>query len=404
MSNPITEVQKFGQSIWYDNIRRGLITSGELEEMVESDGLLGVTSNPSIFEKALAGSTDYDSATKELVSQGAGDAKDIYERLAIGDIQLAADVLEPAYQRTGGRDGFVSMEVSPYLANDTEGTLEEARRLHEAIGRNNVMIKVPATPEGVPAIRQLIGEGININVTLLFAVEVYEAVARAYREGLEILASSGGDLSRVSSVASFFVSRIDALIDRKLCEALDSTRERERRAKLKSLVGKVAIVNAKVAYSLYRELYGEERWKSLAAKGAKPQRLLWASTSTKNPKYAKTLYVDELIGEDTVNTVPTETYLAFRSKGRVHPSLTEKTEEAEEAMRTLAEVGISMEEATNYLLADGVKKFSEAFDKLLSAVERKRQSLLSGEMAKQTYSLGKTETADKAVIALVRYR
>jgi len=395
MSNPIREVQKFGQSIWYDNIRRGLITSGELQDMVENDGLLGVTSNPAIFEKALAGSTDYDTATGELVSPNVGDAKDMYERLAIEDIRMAADVLKGAYQRTGGRDGFVSMEVSPYLANDTEGTLSEARRLHKAIARDNVMIKVPATPAGLPAIRQLIGEGINVNVTLLFAVETYEAVVRAYLEGLELLDSSGGDLSRVSSVASFFVSRLDSLLDQKLSEALDATRDPERRVKLKSLVGKVAIANAKVAYAFYRELLAEDRWKSLAAKGARSQRLLWASTGTKNQKYSKTLYVEELIGEDTVNTLPTETYLAFRSEGRVRDALTahwvENGAQAKEMLRTLAEVGLSMKDATDHLLADGVKKFSDAFDQLLGAVERKRQSLLDGGLARQTHILGDAE-------------
>jgi transaldolase/glucose-6-phosphate isomerase len=372
MSNPtktvsaIKEVQKLGQSIWYDNIRRGLITSGELQEMVEKDGLMGVTSNPSIFEKALAGSTDYDAAIQSLVSRGRKTAKDIYEELALEDIRLAADVLKPVYERTRGADGFVSMEVSPYLAHDTLATLEEARRLRRAVGRENVMIKVPATPEGVPAIKQLIGEGIPINVTLLFSVEVYEAVAKAYLDGLETLASSGGDLSRVASVASFFVSRIDSLIDQRLGEALDGTRDSERRAKLKSLVGKVAIANAKIAYSRYRALKAGERWKSLASRGARPQRLLWASTSTKNPKYPKTLYVDELIGEETVNTVPTETYSAFRSEGRLRAALTEdwarNQESATKTMETLADVGISMKDATDDLLADGVKKFSESFD------------------------------------------
>jgi transaldolase/glucose-6-phosphate isomerase len=404
MSNPtkatsaLKEVQKLGQSIWYDNIRRGLITSGELQEMVEKEGLMGVTSNPSIFEKALSGSNDYDAAIQSLASQGRPGrktAKDIYEELALEDIRLAADVLKPVYERTGGADGFVSMEVSPYLAHDTKATLEEARRLRRAVDRENVMIKVPATPEGVPAVRQLIGEGIHINVTLLFSVEVYEAVAAAYLDGLETLASSGGDLSRVASVASFFVSRIDSLIDQKLSEALDETRDSERRAKLKSLVGQVAIANAKIAYSRYRDLKAGERWKSLASRGARPQRLLWASTSTKNPKYPKTLYVDELIGEETVNTVPTETYLAFRSEGRLRAALTEDWAEnqasATETMETLADVGISMKDATDDLLADGVKKFSDSFDKLLAAVERKRQSLLGGGLAHQTRVLGDSE-------------
>jgi len=396
--NAVREVQKLGQSIWYDNIRRGLITSGELQDMVENDGLLGVTSNPSIFEKALAGSTDYDTAIRELVSRGGMTAKEIYEELAIEDIRMACDVLRPAYQRTGGTDGFVSMEVSPHLAHATEATVEEARRLHDSIDRPNVMIKVPATPEGLPAIRQLIGEGIHINVTLLFSVDVYQAVANAYLDGLETLASSGGNLSRVSSVASFFVSRIDSLVDQKLADALDETRDSKRRAALKSLLGKVAIANAKVAYARYRELQASDRWESLKSKGARPQRLLWASTSTKNPKYPKTLYADELIGADTVNTLPTETYLAFNSEGQLRATLTENWAEnqarANETMQALADVGISMKDVTDRLLAEGVEKFSDAFDKLLSAVEKKRRTLLSGDLAQQTCALG---DADKTV-------
>ncbi|MFQ5935368.1 MAG: bifunctional transaldolase/phosoglucose isomerase [Acidiferrobacterales bacterium] len=402
MSNPLVEVQKFGQSIWYDNIRRSLITSGELQQMVETDGLLGVTSNPAIFEKAVAGSPDYDEVAKALITEGAGDAKDIYERLAIEDIQLAADVLHPVYKRTDGIDGFVSMEVSPYLAHDTQGTIEEARRLHAAIGRDNVMIKVPATRDGIPAITQLVSEGMNINVTLLFAVEMYEAVAKAYKEGLEQLAAAGGDVSRVASVASVFISRIDSLIDQKLCDALDATRDPERRAKLKSLIGKVAIANAKIAYGRYQELYSTGGWKALAEKGARPQRLLWASTGTKNPKYPKTLYVDELIGPDTVNTVPTETFHAFRTEGRARASLTdnwaEAHDEAKDMISTLEEVGISLREATDHLLDDGLQKFSDAFDKLLQAVEKKRQGLLEGELAKQTYKLGDADDAVKKTL------
>lgn len=392
MGNPLIEVQKFGQSIWYDNIRRGLITSGELQEMVEQDGLLGVTSNPAIFEKALSGSTDYDPAMKALIEQGTGTAQDVFEQLAIEDIQLAADVLSPVYLKTEGRDGYVSLEVSPYLAHDTQGTIEEARRLWSAVGRDNVMIKVPATPEGVPAVKQLISEGVNVNVTLLFAVEAYQAVAKAYMEGLEQLAESGGQMAKVASVASFFVSRIDSLIDQKLSEALDATQDRERRKRLKGLVGKVAIANAKVAYAHYRDYCAGERWKALAQRGARPQRLLWASTGTKNPKYPKTLYVDELIGPDTVNTIPVDTFTEFRASGKVRPSLTENwaesIESSQETMDTLEEVGISMKDVTSTLLRDGVRKFSEAFDQLLSAVEKKRQDLLGGELAKQTYEVG----------------
>ena len=388
MGNPLLNIQKFGQSIWYDNIRRGLITSGELKEMVERDGVLGITSNPAIFEKALAGSTDYDQALERLVSTGAGTAKDIFENLAIEDIQLAADVMYPVYVRTGGRDGYVSFEVSPYLAYDTQGTVEEARRLRALIGRDNVMIKVPGTPEGVPAFKQLVSEGININVTLLFAVEVYREVALAYMEGLEGLAKSGGDVSKVASVASFFVSRIDSLVDQKLSEVRKVTVNPEGRAKLESMAGKVAIANAKIAYALYRDLYAEKRWKVLAEKGAKSQRLLWASTSTKNPNYSKTLYVDELIGQETVNTLPAETLTELRAAKSVRPGLTENWEEsieqAHETMRILAQVNISMEEVMDTLLREGVEKFSEAFDKLLSALEKKRQALLGAGQAEQS--------------------
>ena len=400
MGNPLHDVQKLGQSIWYDNIRRGLITSGQLAEMVERDGLLGVTSNPSIFEKAVAGSTDYDQATKALINQGVATAKDVYERLAIEDIQLAADVMYPVYLRTNGRDGYVSFEVSPHLAHDTAGTLEEARRLHAAIGRENVMIKVPATPEGIPAVEQLISEGINVNVTLLFALESYDQAAGAYMAGLHARAAQGGDVSKLASVASFFVSRIDTLIDDKLGRALDATQDPATRAQLKSLLGKIAIANAKLAFAHFTALYASPRWKSLADKGARPQRLLWASTSTKNPKYPKTIYVDELIGPDTVNTVPAETFIEFRASGRVRPSLTENwaenLDQARETMQTLAAVGISMHEVTDFLLADGVQKFSEAFDKLLAAVENKRQAVLGGGLARQSYALGDAATAVQA--------
>ena len=278
MANPLIEIQKFGQSIWYDNIRRGLITSGELQSMVNEAGVLGVTSNPAIFTAAITGSPDYDQALQALVAQKVGTAVEIYEKLAIEDIQSAADVLYAVYRRTNRVDGYVSFEVSPYLANDTERSINEARRLCKAVQRENVMIKVPATPAGVPAIQQLIGDGININVTLLFAVEAYEKVADAYMSGLEQLAAKGGDLSKVASVASFFVSRIDTLIDDRIAgpgQLLDATKDPVKRDKLKSLVGKVAIANAKLAFARFKELYGSDRWKALAAKGARPQRLLW---------------------------------------------------------------------------------------------------------------------------------
>ncbi|MBI1916429.1 MAG: transaldolase, partial [Planctomycetes bacterium] len=286
MANHVIEVQKYGQSIWYDNIRRGLITSGDLAKMVNEEGLLGVTSNPAIFTKAITGSPDYDQPIKALVAQGGGTAMDIYEKLAIEDIQMACDVLYPVYVRTNRIDGYVSFEVSPYLANDSEGTIKEARRLHKAIGRENVLIKIPATPAGVPAIKTAISEGISVNVTLLFSTDAYEKVAEAYMAGLEEYAKKGGDVSKVASVASFFISRIDSLIDDKIAgpnQLLDNEKNSAKRDKLKSLVGKIAIANAKIAYARYRELYGSDRWKALAARKAMPQRLLWASTSTKNP-------------------------------------------------------------------------------------------------------------------------
>ncbi len=397
MSNPLLEVQRFGQSVWYDNIRRGLITSGELRAMVEQDGLLGVTSNPAIFEKAIAGSPDYDAAFQALMRQGVSSAKELYERLAIEDIQLAADVLHPVYLRSQGRDGFVSLEVSPYLAHDTQGTIDEALRLHAALDRPNVMIKVPATPAGIPAIARLIGEGLSINVTLLFSVEAYEAAARAYLEGLDTLLARGRDPSRVASVASFFISRIDSFVDERLARALDATRDPARRALVKGIVGRVAIANARDAYAHFRELLATPRWKALAARGARPQRVLWASTGTKNPRYPKTIYVDELIGPDTVNTLPAETFTEFRARGRPRPSLmenqAESLQEARETLEALAPAGFSLREVTDHLLHDGVQKFSDAFDKLLAAVEKKRQAFLGSDLARQSATLGEAETA-----------
>lgn len=385
MQNPLLAVRNLGQSIWYDNIRRSLITSGDLRAMVEDDGLCGVTSNPAIFEKALSGSADYEQPLRALVEAGAPSALDIYERLAVQDIRMAADVLAPVYRDTDGLDGYVSLEVSPYLAHDTQATLDEARRLFSQVARPNVMIKVPATPAGVPAIATLIGEGINVNVTLLFAVAAYEAVAGAYLDGLEALARTGGDLRRVASVASFFVSRIDTLIDGQLDRAREQTSDTDRGAALERLRGTVAIANAKVAYATYRALISSPRWQALAAKGARPQRLLWASTSTKNPAYSPTLYVDELIGPDTVNTVPGETFEAFRNRGHATPALTDDWDAnlaaARATLEALEEVGISLDRATAQLLDEGVRKFVDPFDALLSSIERKRQAVLGRRLA-----------------------
>ena len=377
MSNPLIDVQKYGQSIWYDNIRRGMITSGDLQRMIDQDGLLGITSNPAIFEKAIAESGDYDPAIRAHVLQGVDSAMDIYERVAIEDIQLAADVLRPTYEKTGHRDGFVSFEVSPYLAADTEGTVEYARRVHGWLGRENILIKVPGTPEGMPAIATLIGEGISVNVTLLFSVEAYVACAKAYMEGLETWVGKGNDPSDVASVASFFISRIDSLVDKKLEAAAAAAPEKKSDAE--SLLGEIAVANGLVAYDRYLELVGSERWKALAAKGARTQRVLWASTSTKNPAYSKTKYVDELVGQDTVNTIPDETFKEYRVSGKPTPALQDgweaKLADAKAKMALLESLGVSISACTDELLDDGVTKFSEAFDTLLKAIENKRDVL-----------------------------
>ncbi|HYM09376.1 MAG TPA: bifunctional transaldolase/phosoglucose isomerase [Bryobacterales bacterium] len=368
--NPLRGLEQLGQSVWLDYIRRSLITSGELRLLIEQDGLRGVTSNPSIFEKAIVGSTDYTGALGKLYEQGERDPKRLFERLAIPDIQDAAEALRSVYEQTKGRDGYVSLEVSPYLAHETQNTIEEARRLWKAVGRPNVMIKVPATPEGVPAIRQLISEGININVTLLFAQEAYEQVAEAYIAGLEALAAKGADVSRVASVASFFVSRIDTVTDNAAAAKLKTAATASERAMLRSILGKVAIANAKLTYQKYKELCRGPRWQALETKGAQTQRLLWASTSTKNPAYRDVMYVEELIGRDTVDTIPVATLEAFRDHGRPRASLEEALEEADDTMKILEQVGISMQEVTGGLLKDGVRLFADAFDKLLNALDR----------------------------------
>lgn len=374
MANPLVEVQRHGQSIWYDNISRGLVTSGELARMVEEDGLLGVTSNPAIFEKAMAGSEAYLPATRALIGQGIEDATEIFERLAIEDIQLAADVLHPAYARTGKRDGYVSLEVSPHLANDTEGTLADARRLWGAVSRPNLMIKVPATPAGVPAIEELIAEGVNVNVTLLFAVDAYAEVVEAWLRGLERRAEQGEPLDAVASVASFFVSRIDSLVDARIVES--------GRTEIQDLAGRIAIANARLAYAHFREQVASNRWQALSARGAQVQRVLWASTSTKNPDYPTTLYADALVGPDTVNTLPGETFEAFAKQGTAANVLGERFDaqlaEAREQIARLEAAGISLREATDQLLAEGVRKFVEPFDSLLATIERRKQEILAG--------------------------
>lgn len=373
-TNPLVKLINFGQSVWLDYIRRDLLSSGELKRLIEQDGLRGMTSNPSIFEKAIGESSYYAETLKSLESRTDLDAGGRYEILAIRDIQDAADILRPVYDSTKRRDGYVSLEVSPLLARNTTATLEEARRLWKAVSRENVMIKVPGTTEGIPAFQQLISEGININVTLLFAQEVYEAVANAYVAGLEQLAARGGEVRKIASVASFFISRIDTLVDSMVDERLKKASNDREKTELRSILGKVAIANGKQTYERYQRIFGSERWKKLAAKGAQTQRVLWASTSTKNPNYNDVMYVDELIGPDTVNTMPPATLDAFRDHGRPRASLTEDLASANQVMETVARVGISMKNVTDKLTNDGVRLFAESFDKLMKAVEKTSKS------------------------------
>ncbi len=342
--NPLKDLLKYGQSMWLDYIRRDLFTTGKLKGLIEDDGLRGMTSNPAIFEKAIADSSLYDDILHSLATQKHLSATAKYEQIAIRDIRDAADQLRGVYEQTNFRDGYVSLEVSPYLATKTQETIDEARRLWKTVQRENVMIKIPGTAEGLPAIRQAISEGININVTLLFAQEVYVKVAEAYVAGVEELAGRGGNLKKMAGVASFFISRIDTLIDSMLDQKLKNQR--------------------------YQKIFSGTNWEKLAAKGAQTQRVLWASTSTKNPNYRDVMYVEELIGPDTVDTMPPATIDAFREHGRVRPSLTEDIPGAQKTMDDLAKAGISMKEVTDKLTVDGVKLFSDAFDKLLAAVEK----------------------------------
>jgi len=373
-TNPLKDLLKFGQSVWLDYIRRDLLTGGELKKLITEDGLRGMTSNPTIFEKAITGGTLYDELLNSLRSRTDLDAKGRYEILAIRDIQDAADLMKPVYESSKRRDGYVSLEVSPYLARDTKGTLEEARRLWKAVGRENIMIKIPGTAEGIPAFQQAISEGINVNVTLLFAQDVYVKVAEAYIAGLEQFAKNGGDVSKIASVASFFISRIDSAVDAIIDARLKASKDAREQEQLKSLQGKIAIANGKETYKKYQAIFSSDRWKALAAKGGQTQRVLWASTSTKNPAYRDVLYVEELIGPDTVDTIPPATLDAFRDHGKPRNSLTENVDTAHRTMETAAKLGISMKQVTDQLTDYGVRLFSEAFDKLLAAVEKSTKS------------------------------
>ena len=371
MTNPLLKLTEAGQAVWLDYLHRKILEDGELKRLIHEDGLRGMTSNPSIFEKAIGDGGDYDDRIRAALRAGEHNPRAIYETLAIADIQQAADQFRPLWERLGGQDGFVSLEVSPYLANDTEGTVAEARRLWVAVDRPNIMIKVPGTRAGYPAIRNLVGEGININVTLLFGLDAYSAVAKAHMDGLEDFQATGGDVAKVHGVASIFVSRIDAAIDKEIDRRLKQGAGPDE-ASLKALRGRVAIANAKIAYQRYLEMIGTNRWKSLADAGATPQRLLWASTGVKDPAYPDVLYAEALIGPDTISTMPVKTLDAFRDHGRVSPTLTRDVVEAREHLDEADRLGLDLQSVTEGLVEDGVKQFASAFDGLLAAVADKR--------------------------------
>ena len=367
--NPLKGLLTYGQSPWLDFIRRNILLNGDLKKMIHEDGLRGMTSNPAIFEKAIVAGGDYNDIVKAPEAKSST-AMALYEKIAIRDVQDACDIFKPVHTETKGRDGYVSLEVSPMLAYDTQGTLEEARRLWKTVNRPNVMIKIPATKEGIPAIRQALEDGININITLLFAQSAYEQVAEAYLAALEARVAKGQDISHIASVASFFVSRIDTLVDSKIDAMQKTESDAGKKTLLESVRGKVAIANARRTYAKYQELVGGPRWKALAAKGAQTQRLLWASTSTKNPKYRDVLYVEELIGADTVDTIPPATFDAFRQHGKLRPSLTENVAGANKTMSDLEAAGISMKEVTDKLIADAVKLFQDPFKSLLDTITK----------------------------------
>ena len=388
--NPVKALESHGQAVWLDFLARGFVARGDLKQLIDTDGVKGVTSNPSIFEKAIGSSDEYDGAIGNALKTGDRPVAELFEHLAIEDIQNAADVLRPVYDQLRGEDGFVSLEVSPYLAMDTKGTIGEAERLWKDVGRKNLMVKVPATPEGLPAIQHLIGKGISINITLLFSQKVYVQVAEAYLAGLEKLVKSGGDPSHVASVASFFVSRIDSAVDKELDEKIARANDPSEKERLSALKGKVAIANAKMAYQDYKRLFSGARWDKLAARGAKPQRLLWASTGTKNKDYSDVLYVEELIGPNTINTVPPATLDAFRDHGTPRDSLEENIEDARRVLSELEKSGIALDAIAAELVKDGVRLFADAADKLYSVVAHKRASVLGAGIDRQQMKLGST--------------
>lgn len=374
--NPLFELQQQGQSVWYDSIGRSLIRSGGLRTLVDDYAVVGVTSNPTIFDKAISGSTDYDEDIRALAGMGQS-APQIFEKLATDDVRMACDVLRPVYEQTNGLDGRVSIEVSPYLAFKTEETVEEARRLWHTVDRPNLLIKIPATREGIPAIQQMIYEGVSINVTLLFAVSFYEAVMEAYMAGIESRVAEGKAVEQIHSVASFFVSRVDTMVDQEISARTGATQNPAEQELLRHLLGKAAVANTKAAYQAFKRVFKSPRWDALAVKGANLQRPLWASTSTKNPTYPDTLYIAELIGPHTVNTIPENALRAFADHGVVRGNTVEEgLEDAQWVLGQLAKAGINLQNIVEErLLEEGARLFAESFDRLLAGLQKKRDAV-----------------------------
>src|SRR5437870_1273727 len=396
MSNPLVELAKVGQSVWYDQMERRLITTGQLKKMIEEDDLRGMTSNPTIFEKAIAGSEDYDAQLRQLASQNKS-RDEIYDELVLKDISDAAEIFRPVYDRNDGNDGFISIEVSPTLANDTKGSIAEAKRLFERLKRPNVMVKIPATPAGLPAIEESIFNGININITLLFSNDVYGQVMEAYLRGLERRVEKNLPIDKIRSVASFFVSRIDTQADKQIEAKMKETGDQE----LQSLLGKIAIANAKLAYQRFKKVFESDRFKKLQAKGAHVQRPLWASTGTKNPKYSDVMYVESLIARDTINTLPPATYDAFRDHGKVRITIEDNLDEAREVLRKFEAKGFSLKKITDQLTLDGVKSFEASFVSLMSVLEARRDAVTRGLDDRQTEHLGPHQAAVDAAISRI---
>jgi transaldolase len=380
MTNPLLQIKAQGQSVWYDNIDRAQLASGEFKRLLDEDGIVGVTANPTIFEKSISSGHAYDEQLSQLIREGKS-TSEIYEALVIQDIRTVADLLRPIYDRTNGQDGYVSLEVSPELAHDTQGTLNEARRFWQMVERPNLMIKIPATPAGIPAIEQALTDGINVNITLIFSLESYKAVAEAYLSALENRNAEGKDISHIASVASFFVSRVDTLVDKLLEDKVKATSDASEQAHLKSLEGKAAIANARVVYQEFKHIFHSPRFETLKHSGAHVQRPLWASTSTKNPAYRDVLYAEELIGPDTVDTMPLETIVNFRDHGVAASTVEKDPQGAQAALDALEKVGIHYDQVTQQLQDEGVKKFADSFHQLFQGIESKQKAIQATQTA-----------------------